>query len=343
MPINKDAYKRYKIIDACISNKNKPYPSMQDLIEACHSKLDVSPSSFTIQKDIQAMKEDEPHGFGAPIKFSKRNNGYYYSNPDFSIRKIPLTDGDIDALKTAMDLLSNLSGIRVGQNLNHAIEKILTSFQEQFPESNTKRKIIQTDTTSEHKGFEHFELLFKATKDKLPVCFVHYSYSKREFKSVIIHPILLKEFQNNWYIVGYSEHHKELRTFGLDRIYEPLILNKPFKETKQKIQEEYFKYVYGVYPWSNEKRQKIIISVLPLLTNYFQAHPIHESQIVEVHSNGDATITFDLIPSMELINFFLSFSQHLRVIQPDWIQEHIIKQHMIAIDNEKKHRQKISA
>lgn len=240
MPINKEAYKRYKVIDACIGNKYKPFPSMDDLIQACEKNLDISPSPSTIQKDIQAMKEDEPNGFGAPIKFSKSRNGYYYSNQEFSIRKIPLTDADIEALKTATDMLSNFTGIRVGENLNHAIEKILTSFQEQFPEGNSKRKIIQTDSPPSHKGFEHFELLFKSAKDKIPVAFVHYSYKNRKFNSVIVHPILLKEFQNHWYLVGFSEYHKELRTFGLDRIYEPLLLKKTFIESKAKVNEEYF-------------------------------------------------------------------------------------------------------
>ena len=49
---------------------------------------------------------------------------------------------------------------------------------------------------------------------------------KRNFNAVIVHPIRLKEFDNKWYLIGFSEHHNSMRTFGLDRIYEPLQLKK---------------------------------------------------------------------------------------------------------------------
>ena len=57
MPLNKEAYLRYKIIDDCISNKRKPYPSMEDIMVACEERIGKSFTISTIQKDIKAMKE----------------------------------------------------------------------------------------------------------------------------------------------------------------------------------------------------------------------------------------------------------------------------------------------
>ena len=213
MSFNKEAYIRYTIIDACIGNKQRTYPDMESLIAECERKLGKEFSVSSIQKDIKTMKEDDLLGFHAPIKFSKSRNGYYYSDPEYSIRKIALQESDIEALKDAADMLSIYAGGRVSENFSSAVEKIFASVHERFPDGNSKRKIIQTDSSPNHKGFEHFELFLHAAKDKIPVCFVHYSYKNRRFKSVIVHPLILKEFQNNWYLVGYSENHKELRTF----------------------------------------------------------------------------------------------------------------------------------
>ena len=56
---------------------------MTELIEACEEKIGHTVTVSTIQKDIQAMKECEPMGFSAPIRFSKSKNGYYYEEPEF--------------------------------------------------------------------------------------------------------------------------------------------------------------------------------------------------------------------------------------------------------------------
>lgn len=336
MSFNKEAYIRYTIIDACITNKQKPYPSMEFLLEECKRKLGKDFSISALQKDIKAMKEDELLNFNAPIKFSKSNNGYYYTDPEYSIRKISLQESDIEALKAATDMLSMYSGSRVSENFSSAVDKIFASVYERFPDGNSKRKIIQTDSSPNHKGFEHFELFIHAAKEKIPVCFVHYSYKHRVFKSVIVHPIILKEFQNNWYVVGHSENHKELRTFGLDRIYDPKLLKRTFIEPKDKVREDYFKNIYGVYPLDGQKLQVVEFIVDPMLSDYLNAHPIHESQKrIKELNYGHALFTLKLIPSQELINFFISFSHQLVVSKPAWIQNEIRKRHQQALQYEK--------
>ena len=51
MPINKSAYIRFRIIDQCLRNKQKPYPSKEDLIEAC-TEVVGKVSLRTIEKDL---------------------------------------------------------------------------------------------------------------------------------------------------------------------------------------------------------------------------------------------------------------------------------------------------
>jgi len=325
MPINKSAYRRYKVIDACLTNSMRRHPNMEDLQQACWEKLDIWPAIDTIQKDIKNMKLPHPDGFDAPIKYCRRNNGYEYKDSTFSIHKTGLNAKDIDSIKESIDLIQSIGSSRVGQSFSHAMEKVLSTYKESFPSGDTKRKIIQTDGTRSSQGFEHFDLLFTACKDRTPVSFVHFSYKKRTFNAVTVHPTLLKEFDNRWYVVGHSEHHNSIRTFGLDRIYDPVLLRKEFIKAGAAKYNSYFKDVYGVYPIKNEAKQEIIIECSALVTNYFQAYPIHESQKIVKNERGDSEIHFELIPSMELIRLFRSYANQLRVKAPLWMYDHIIK------------------
>lgn len=323
MPLNKEAYLRYKILDACIGNKYNPFPSMDKLIAECEEKLGKSFSISTIQKDIKTMKEDEVLGFMAPIKFSKSHNGYYYSEENYSIRNIPLNEVDVSALMEVTELISLFGGNRVSDNFGAAVEKILASSKEVYTKSKEKRTIIQTEVAPKQRGSEHFDFFLKAAKDLTPVCFIHYNYQKRHFSSVVLHPYLLKEFQNRWYIIGYSENHKEIRTFGLDRVKDPLYLKKDFISKADFNPEKHFADIYGVYPLS-KKREKVLFLVDDVLFEYLNSQPLHPSQNIVMHLEyGTRMAEFNLIVSQELANFFLMHKQHIKILTPHWLRDEI--------------------
>jgi predicted DNA-binding transcriptional regulator YafY len=323
MTLSKSAYRRYKIIDSLIRSTIKPYPSMIDIQEACLNKLDFFPPVVTIEKDIRNMKEPKPDGFDAPIKYCRQNRGYYYTNPNFSINSVGLTDLDIESIKESIELLQNIGGSRVSIRFKQAIDKILTTFQEEFPENDTNRKLIQTDYVNGSRGFKNFDLLFSACKDKTPISFVHYSFQKREYKAVIVHPILLKEFDNRWYLIGFSEYHNSLRTFGFDRIYEPIQVKVKYKVQDAHLIESYCNDIYGVYPFENQPKQKVVFRTTPLITNYFESYPIHESQQAKKYEYGHCEFTIDVIPSVELVRELRSYGRELRVLSPEWLSKEV--------------------
>ncbi len=319
MAISRSAYRRYKVIDSLLRNTMRPYPTIIDIQEACQQKLDISPSLDTLEKDIRNMKLPEPDGFDAPITYCRLNRGYHYTDSNFSINSVSLTDNDINSIKEAMELLQNIGGERVGDRFSYAIDKVLTSFKETFPEGNTKRKIIQTDYVPAARGFENFDILFSACKNKCPVSFVHYSYKKREFKSVLLHPVMLKEFENRWYVVGHSENHNGFRTFGFDRIYQPLVLKRKFITSNQVEIDRYCNNLYGVYPIEEQPLQEICFRTSPIVTNYFEAYPIHKSQTASKLDSGGCEFYLELVPTIELVRLFRSYGKELKVVYPLWL------------------------
>lgn len=320
MAISRSAYRRYKVIDSLLRNIYRPFPTINDIQDACSNKLDLTPSLDTLEKDIRNMKLSD--GLDAPIIYCRKNRGYYYSNPNYSINSIALNDNDIISIKEALELIQNIGGgNRVNERFNHAIQKILVTYKEEFPDSDTKRKIILTDYVEGAKGYENFNVLFKACKNQHPVSFSHYSYNNREFKVIIVHPVLLKEFENRWYLVGYSESHNSIRTFGLDRIYEPLLLKRKYIDSDEKKVDSYCNDIYGVYPIENQPKQIITFLTSIKITNYFEAYPIHVSQKPEKNESGSSFFTIDVVPSMELIRLFRSYGKNLEVINPQWLRE----------------------
>ncbi|MFM1829017.1 MAG: hypothetical protein RL624_1258 [Bacteroidota bacterium] len=317
----KSAYRRYKVIDGMLRNPMRRFPTIEDIIEACWQKLDFRPSVETIQKDMANMKLPYPDGFDAPIKFNRSKMGYEYTDLDYSMLGLSLRPEDIEAIYHAVDLIQSLGGSKIGEKFSHAAEKLFSTIVESKRESESKRTILQTMRPPISRGYEHFDLFYHACKEKIPVSMIHYSYKKRTFNHVILHPFLIKEFENRWYVIGYSEFHKEPRTFGLDRITDPVLLTKKYIDTETTIIHNYLHEVYGVFPIPHTKSELIEIHVSQLGTHYFQAYPLHESQKIEKDGNGTSTIKFDMIPSIELSRYFLSQGRHVNIIKPKWFKE----------------------
>ena len=129
MPANKYALLRYRIIDRCLTNKGKPFPSREDLRQACEDALFGSGgdaiSLSTIDKDIWAMKNENELGYYAPIKFSKQNGGYFYEEEGYSISELSLGDEDLEAIRFATATLEQFRSIPIFKQYESAIDKII--------------------------------------------------------------------------------------------------------------------------------------------------------------------------------------------------------------------------
>jgi hypothetical protein len=75
MPANKYALLRYRIIDRCLTNPARPFPSKEALRLACEEALYGSDgehiSISTIEKDLWAMRNESELGYHAPIAYHR--------------------------------------------------------------------------------------------------------------------------------------------------------------------------------------------------------------------------------------------------------------------------------
>ena len=100
MPINKNAFIRYKILDKCFSDKYHKY-FIEDLMEKVNAQLidaGIKPiSKKQIYDDIKFMKSSE--GWEAPIKsYQDGKRKYLRYEYDFSIIETPITEMEVEQL-----------------------------------------------------------------------------------------------------------------------------------------------------------------------------------------------------------------------------------------------------
>ena len=111
MPANKNALIRYKTIDNCLRNRYRRW-TIDDLVDACCDALydmegiSKGVSLRTVQGDLQIMRSDKL-GYYAPIEVYD-NKYYRYSDPNYSIMNMPMSQNDYQLMQEAVDMLRQL-------------------------------------------------------------------------------------------------------------------------------------------------------------------------------------------------------------------------------------------
>ena len=325
MPVNKEAFIRYRLIDLCLRNKRNPFPNSQDLMDVFEEKLGKTFSLRTIIGDVKAMKEDEALGYNAPIKFSRKEGGYHYTDPNFTIASVSLSDKDIQAIEFATSVLHQYKGVGIFSQFDDAVDKILNtiSIKDIFKEAEIQN-IIQLEKVPFFKGSEWLSLLLSAIKEHEVVSFVYQKYNSTQEKELLVHPYLLKEYRNRWYLIGLTDRKNLISTYGLDRISKLKITKDKFRYSHDFDHQIYFKHAYGITTFEG-KPEVIHLTFNTSYGQYILNQPLHETQKTLIDDENEIRISLELGITPELIQDILGMGKNVKVLQPAVLVKQIQK------------------
>jgi predicted DNA-binding transcriptional regulator YafY len=326
MPKNKDALMRFRIINNCLLNGK--IKTREEILEAMYQTLGKKVSVRTLAGDIKAMREDTELGYLAPIRCDKKqNNGYYYTDKNYSIDNLPLSKDEIDALSFAAALLEQYKRIGIFGKFTGAVEKIVDVVKirrnmaaEQF------EQYVEFESAPLIKGSEFIEPLLLSIKNKNVLQIVYQSFSSNHPKHYTLHPFFLKEYRNRWYLTGLDEEKQGITTLGLERILEATVNPNLFYTNQPFCPKTYFGNIIGVSVFNQSNvPEKIVIHFDPQQAQYIKTQPLHSSQqILEENSEG-TKVQYLLCPNYELKSYLLSLGKACKVLQPQSLQDELAR------------------
>jgi predicted DNA-binding transcriptional regulator YafY len=320
----KNAQLRYRVIDRSLRNPYKPFPTKEALRQACEEAIygsaegtDICDS--TIEKDMFAMRME----FDAPIKYSKRDKGYFYEDEEYSIDQIPLSEDDIEAIKFATNTLMQFRDVSIFKQFGFAIDKIFDRVHiANNPTDENVDNYVQFESMPETSGSKMLPEILKAIKEKLIVTFIYTNFASGKVKDRKVLPLLLKEYRNRWYLICFNPSKEKIMTFGLDRMSELEVSEEYFLDKFDFNPDHYFKYSIGIT--ANETLpQDIVLKIDKIGSKYLQSQPLHPSQKLLKEGNNRDTLELNVIISEELKRTILSYGSQIEVVKPSSLREEI--------------------
>lgn len=260
-------------------------------------------SSRTIMRDMESLDQA-----GIPIQSFYGVDGGYQIMEDFVLEKQVATSHEYDWIVTA---LKGMASAYANKSLEQTLAKIKSLHN---MESNT----VSVDfgvASEDGKINEQLMMLEDAIEKK---CAVRFSYtnSHDEVKEIQVEPVQLQYKWYNWYLIGYYEKYQDYCMFKLVRM--DSLKATDIKNTKiHKLSDIQLKgsddHIVHIKLYG-----KAIIKA--------KCREYLNGQITKEFENGDFEFCFS-VPEHETFWYgaILSFGNKVKIIEPQEIQERIIK------------------
>ena len=311
MPANKSALLRYRIIDSCLTNGLRKYPTMKFIIKKIEEQLETTLSNSMFTKDIENMRNI----YSAPIEYIRKQKGYCYTEPDFSISTFPLSHDEIEALDFSTALLQQLKHTRLFHHFENAINKVIEGYRISKILGKSETQFLQVEEPVKTEGSQWLEPLLQSITQKECLQVVYQGYGKDE-KVHVFSAYLLKEYRNRWYAAGYSTSAKNILILALDRIKniqpskEKYLINDSFSPA------DFFKYSFGITQVHDAKAEQVDLLFTPYQAAYILSQPLHHSQQTIANDKNGLHIRLKVYITQELIMCILSYAAQVKVLGP---------------------------
>lgn len=310
---------RYLTLDKCFRNKHKRF-FIDDLIDACSSAVadycgeEICCSRRTIFNDIEFMESDA--GWSIPLDRLKDGHRVYYrySNPDFSINSTVLSETDFTKLNEAVTLLERFKGMPSFEWMDDLLIKLQSGF---IKSSDT---IIDFEQAPFLKGMEFFDTIFNAILYKQTLKVTYNTYNSQKY-TWTIHPYLLKQYNNRWFLFGKNaSRNGKISNLSLDRIEKITDDSAPYQEGNGQLQQM-LENVVGVTFNENSHVENVKLKFSPTRFPYVTTKLIHKSQTI--FDEQERIVQLLVMPNKELIAQILQFGSDVEVLQPSSLRQEV--------------------
>ena len=247
--------------------------------------LEFNFSKRTLQRDIREIRNI----LGIDIMYSRSQRGYYIIQDDYSS----------DLFLKTLEEINSFSALK----LTNSLESIVYL---------EKRK---------PKRAEFLPDIVQAIQYKKKIEFHYQKFGEEQETIRKVSPIAIREHNNRWYLI--ADDNGMVKNFGLERMNKVILLDVKIDANICFNYEDKYKFAFGIIVPTDEKPEKIVLSVTKKQAQYLESLPLHESQYVIEKKKNEVLIGLELFLTDDLINEILSLSRTVTVLQPKKLQDKI--------------------
>lgn len=175
------------------------------------------------------------------------------------------------------------------------------------------------------EGSDMIPLILKAVRSRKKLAFSYTKYHEGKTSSRTTEPLGVKEFRKRFYLVANDLRDSVIKTFALDRISDPEILEKGFRYPESFSIEKYFSDCFGIIRPDDDEPEEVFLTFDAVQGRYIKDLPVHSSQVIISETKKEIRVRLRLYITHDFIMELLSYGDTVKVLAPDSLATEIRK------------------
>lgn len=299
---------RYRLLQIDEEIRSGKFPNATSLSK----KIEVS--SRTIQRDIEYMRDM----YNAPIEFDAYKNGYYYTEENFYIKSVPLSEGELFSVALFDQLLEQYRNTPLENDLRSVFKKIEMSLPNKITLDSS---FLQNQTTfiPDQMGTinpENFSKVFSALKNRHVLDFEYRPLQKTTWMTRRINPLHAVCQKGNWYVMGFCHDKKDIRVFNFSRMQNVTESKEEFDIPEDFNPDKYFDKEIGIW-LSATKKYTVELLISAEIGTFALERSWNKNQKIEQREDGSVWVSFETTQLPEVKRWVLGQGKTVKVLGPD--------------------------
>lgn len=283
---------------------------------------DLEVTRATINRDLALLRDR----IRMPIVYDRALRGYRFdaAEPDAPPYELPglwFNSREIHALLAFHHFLENLDPGLLSAHIAPVKERIkaLLQSKDQALEQITRRVRIlpQAARAAEPACFQH---LAHALLERKRLRLTYHGRARDATTDRVVSPQRLAHYRDNWYVDVWDHRKRALRTFSVDRIRDPKLLDREAKDIPDERLDRHFASSYGIF--AGKAKRKAVLRFTPERARWVAEEHWHPQQIGRF--DGDHyVLEVPYSDPRELVMDILKFGSDIEVLAPAALRQQV--------------------
>ena len=211
------------------------------------------------------------------------------------------------------------------RDVSSAMDKIAGALQQPMTTSVAKRarRVMRQSRPSGRAGL--MRKLVRAWSEGRKVEILYQSMRRKQPRAYRISPYLIEPavWSEGSYLIGYSDTHREVRSFRIERIEQARLLRQSFEVPEDFDEDALFEHAWGNWYTDSEPVQVVLRFRPGPAARRVQESVWHHSQQIETDGKGGCVLRLKVASTFELRPFIRGWGEGCEVLEPDELREEI--------------------
>lgn len=282
-------------------------------------------SQKTVQRDIDFLRDQ----LRAPIKYDREKKGFYYTDPNWFLPSLSLSEGDLLALLVGSKALEAYRGTPIANDL----ERVFAKLAEMLPDKLSLRPELVfnrfTFTSPPAKPIDEkvWTTLVRGLLNQRSLQIAYIAMEAKAAKERIIDPYHMANLAGEWYVFAHCRLSDQLIQFAIPRISRAKLLKESFSIPDDFDMEDLLSKTFGRFAIPYDKVHTVRLLFDKEIAPWVLERQWHPKQTVKERKNGNIELSFEAAGLFEVFRWVMAWGHYCKVLAPKelkkWVADEV--------------------